>query len=149
MTVRTVVQADDIDIAAEAARLETLGGGGIASFTGIVRGDGRLVELFLEHHPGMTGQALAALAAEAMRRWPLLGVTLVHRHGTLVPGARIVFVGTAAAHRAAALAACAFLIDRLKTVAPFWKRERFADGRERWVEPRAEDVTADARWEQA
>ncbi len=118
----------------------------MASFSGIVRGDGGLVELYLEHHPGMTQAAMLAMAQEASRRWDLLGVVVIHRFGALLPGDPIVFVGTAAAHRAAALESCAFLIDRLKTEAPFWKRETFADGRARWVEPRAADDEAAARW---
>lgn len=140
------VQAEPFDPGAELARLEALGGGGVASFTGIVRGEGDLVELTLEHYPGMTLGMMEAIAAEAAARWPLLGVTVIHRHGPLVPGDRIVFVGTASRHRAAALEACAFLIDWLKTRAPFWKRERFADGTSRWVEARAEDEAATARW---
>ena len=134
------------DAGVELACLSRLGGGGVASFTGIVRGDGGLTELFLEHHPGMTHAAMMAMANEAARRWDLLGVIVVHRHGVLAPGEPIVFVGTASAHRAAALEACAYLIDRLKTEAPFWKRETFADGTMRWVEARTEDDVAAARW---
>jgi molybdopterin synthase catalytic subunit len=144
ITVR--VQPEPFDPGIELAALEALGGGGIASFTGIVRGDGGLVELLLEHHPGMTSATLEQIAAEAARRWPLLGITLIHRIGALAPGERIVFVGTASRHRAAALEACAFLIDWLKTAAPFWKRERFADGRSSWVDARIEDDEAAARW---
>lgn len=144
ITVR--VQSEPFDPGVELAALEGLEGGGIASFTGIVRGDGGLVELMLEHHPGMTIAAMERIAAEAAGRWPLLGITLIHRVGGLAPGERIVFVGTASRHRAAALEACAFLIDWLKTAAPFWKRERFADGGSRWVEARAEDDEAAARW---
>jgi molybdopterin synthase catalytic subunit len=140
------VQADVFDPGDELAALEAFGGGGIASFTGIVRGDDGLVELLLEHHPGMTVATMEEIAAEAARRWPLLGITLVHRVGGMAPGERIVFVGTASRHRAAALEACAFLIDWLKTSAPFWKRERFADGNSRWVDARAEDDEAAARW---
>lgn len=140
------VQAGPFDPGVELAALETLGGGGVASFTGIVRGEGDLVSLTLDHYPGMTERAMRAVADEAAARWPLLGLTLIHRHGELNPGERIVFVGTAARHRGAALEACAFLIDWLKTKAPFWKRERFADGATRWVEPRAIDDAAAARW---
>ncbi|PTQ12875.1 molybdopterin synthase catalytic subunit [Sphingomonas oleivorans] len=140
------VQAEAFDPGVELTRLEALGGGGVASFTGLVRGDGGLVEMMLEHHPGMTEKAMRAVAEEAARRWPLLGIVLIHRYGPLVPGDRIVFVGTASAHRAAALEACAFLIDWLKTAAPFWKRERFADGTVHWVEAKAEDDAAAARW---
>lgn len=140
------LQAEPFDAGAELARLDALGGGGVASFTGIVRGDDGLTELLLEHHSEMTLAMMQALAAEAAERWDLLGVSVVHRHGPLGPGDPIVFVATAATHRGAALEACASLIDRLKTQAPFWKRESFADGRQRWVEPRASDDAAAARW---
>jgi len=138
--------ADDFAPGDALARLEALGGGGVASFTGIVRGGDGLAELLLEHHPGMTLARMEAIAAEAADRWPLLGLIVLHRYGALVPGDRIVFVGTAAMHRGAALEACHFLIDWLKTSAPFWKRERFDDGRTRWVESRVEDDAAVARW---
>ena len=140
------LQAGPFDAGAELARLDALGGGGVASFTGIVRGNGGLTELLLEHHPQMTLATMRTLAEEAAERWDLLGVTIIHRHGALGPGAPIVFVATAAMHRAAALDACASLIDRLKTQAPFWKRETFADGRQSWVEARASDDAAAARW---
>lgn len=147
MTPEVRVQAEPFDPGSELARLEALGGGAVASFTGLVRGDGGLVEMLLEHHPGMTHKALAAIAAEAAARWPLIGITLIHRFGVLRTGDRIVFVGTASSHRAAALESCAFLIDWLKTKAPFWKQERLADGSARWVEARAEDEAAAGRWE--
>ena len=140
------VQDGPFDPGAELDRLEALGGGGVASFTGIVRGEGDLVSLTLDHYPAMTERAMRAVADNAAARWPLLGLTVIHRHGELRPGERIVFVGTAARHRAAALESCAFLIDWLKTKAPFWKRERFADGSTNWVEPRAIDDEAAARW---
>ncbi len=140
------LQQAPFDAGAELLRLDGLGGGGVASFTGIVRGAGGLAELFLEHHPGMTGPAMQAMAREAVHRWELLGTILIHRFGALAPGDPIVFVGTAAAHRAPALEACAYLIDRLKTEAPFWKRETFVDGTSRWVEARVEDDRAAARW---
>ena len=140
------VQPDRFDAGVELARLDALGGGGVASFTGIVRGDDGLTELLLEHHSAMTLEMMQALAAEAAERWSLLGVVVIHRHGALGPGEPIVFVATAATHRGAALDACASLIDHLKTQAPFWKRETFVDGRQRWVEPRASDDAAAARW---
>jgi len=140
------VQAGTFDCGAELARLESLGAGGLASFTGIVRGDGDLVELLLEHHPAMTEQTMRAIAEEAERRWPLLGIIVVHRYGRLTVGERIVFVATASRHRAAALESCAFLIDWLKTKAPFWKRETFADGGSRWVDAKLEDDLAAQRW---
>ena len=146
MSMIVSVQAEPFDPGAELARLEALGGGAVASFTGLVRGDGGLCEMLLEHHPGMTAKALEAIAAEAASRWPLAGITLIHRFGALRPGDRIVFVGTASSHRAAALESCAFLIDWLKTKAPFWKQERFADGASRWVDAKADDDEAAARW---
>jgi molybdopterin synthase catalytic subunit len=140
------VQQARFDAGAELIRLDRLGGGGVASFTGLVRGDGGLVEFFLEHHPGMTQSAMQAIAQAAAQRWGLLGAILIHRVGTLGPGDPIVFVGTASAHRAAALEACAFLIDQLKTDVPFWKRETFGDGARRWVERHESDDRAAARW---
>jgi molybdopterin synthase catalytic subunit len=144
---RILVQTGDFDVGAELARLEALGGGGVASFTGVVRGGNGLQALELEHHPGMTQAMMTRIAEEAARRWPLLGVTAIHRHGRLLPGQRIVLTAAASPHRAAALEATAFLIDWLKTRAPFWKKEHFADGRSRWVEARAEDDAAATRWE--
>ncbi|MES2497880.1 MAG: molybdenum cofactor biosynthesis protein MoaE [Pseudomonadota bacterium] len=141
------VQTADVDVGAELARLEVLGGGGVASFTGVVRGGGGLQALELEHHPGMTEAMMTRIAEEAAARWPLLGVTAIHRHGRMLPGQRIVLVAAASPHRAAALEATNFLIDWLKTRAPFWKKEHFADGTSRWVEARAEDDDAAARWD--
>jgi molybdopterin synthase catalytic subunit len=140
------VASDSFDAGVEIDRLAAAGVGGIASFIGVVRGDGGLASLTLDHYPAMTERALQVLAETAKARWDLAGVTVVHRVGTMVPGDRIVFVGTASAHRAAALESCAFLIDRLKTEAPFWKREVFADGRTEWVEARATDQEAATRW---
>jgi len=141
------VQVEPFEPGAELARLEALAPGAVASFTGLVRGDDGLVAMELEHYPAMTQAALERVVAEAMARWPLSGVIVIHRHGRLVPGDRIVFVGTASSHRAAALDGCAFLIDWLKTKAPFWKRELLGDGRARWVEARVHDDEAAARWE--
>ena len=143
----TITVGDDaFDIGGEIARLGVHGVGAVASFVGIVRDDGELTALTLEHYPGMTEAALAALAHEAHDRWSLLAATIYHRVGPLAPGDPIVFVGTSAPHRRDALEACAFLIDRLKTDAPFWKRESFGDGREAWVELRATDEAASTRW---
>jgi molybdopterin synthase catalytic subunit len=141
------VQPEDFDPGAELVRLEALAVGAVSSFAGLVRGDDGLAAMTLEHYPAMTLPALQAIADEAARRWLLAGVIVIHRHGRLMPGDRIVFVGTASSHRAAALESCAFLIDWLKTEAPFWKREEWGDGSARWVEARAEDDTAKARWE--
>jgi molybdopterin synthase catalytic subunit len=143
---RVKIQSDAFDVGAELARLEVSGAGAVASFTGLVRGDGDLIELILEHYPGMTEAALQRLADTAMSRWALGNVTIIHRVGPMAPGERIVFVGTASPHRLAALEACGFLIDRLKTDAPFWKQEHFADGQTQWVEPRESDDAAAARW---
>ncbi|MFT9016941.1 molybdenum cofactor biosynthesis protein MoaE, partial [Acetobacter malorum] len=106
-----------------------------------------LESLTLEHYPGMTEKILTELAAEAIKRFSLIGCTLIHRVGTLVVGAPIVFVGTSSAHRAEALAGTNFLIDRLKTGAPFWKCERYQDGRQVWVEAREADDKAAASWD--
>jgi len=148
---RVLVQAEDFDLGAETAAL-TAGRtdiGGIASFIGTVRdtaGGRRITAMTLEHYPGMTERAMAAIAAEAGLRWNLLGCTLIHRVGRLLPGANIVLVLAASPHRQAALDATGFLIDWLKTRAPFWKKETFADGTDSWVAARDEDETAAARW---
>lgn len=143
--IRIVVDREPIDLAVEMAAIEANGAGAVATFTGLVRADDGVGTLELEHYPGATEAALRTLAAGATERWLLLFVTIVHRVGVMHPGERIVFVGVSAPHRGAALEACAFLIDRLKTDAPFWKREmRGADAR--WVEPRGSDDAAAARW---
>jgi molybdopterin synthase catalytic subunit len=144
------VQREDFDVGAELTAL-THGNhriGGVASFVGLVRdvaGDQAIGAMTLEHYPGMTEKMLAKIEAEARRRWALEDCLIVHRFGRLEPGDRIVLVVTASAHRQAALEACAFLIDWLKTKAPFWKREQTAQG-EQWVEARAGDDQAAARW---
>jgi len=122
------------------------GVGALASFIGIVRGDDGLAALTLEHYPAMTERALVALGEQAAARWPLAAVAIHHRVGRLVPGDPIVMIACASAHRSAALDACAFLIDRLKTDAPFWKREEFINGCSEWVEPRPGDALAAGRW---
>jgi molybdopterin synthase catalytic subunit len=145
--IRVLVRDAVIDVAAELDALERAGGGAVASFTGLVRDDGGVEELFLEHYPGATEEALTRLAADAENRWSLVSATVIHRVGAMKPGERIVFVGTVAAHRAGALDACTFLIDRLKTDAPFWKREtRGQDAR--WVGERDSDRDAADRWKQ-
>ena len=140
------VQPGNFDPARLQAMLEETNPGAIATFTGLVRGTGGVTRMTLEHYPGMTERALDTLADEALSRWPLSAVCLVHRYGPLEPSDRIVFVGCASAHRAAALDACAFLIDRLKTDAPFWKREEQSDGSARWVEAKSDDEDAASRW---
>ncbi|MBN8889810.1 MAG: molybdenum cofactor biosynthesis protein MoaE [Rhodospirillales bacterium 70-18] len=145
------VQQGAFDIGAEIAALGAGRAdiGGIGCFVGTVRDQahGRAITaMTLEHYPGMTEQAMARIAAAAEARWALLGCTLLHRVGELRPGEGIVLVLAAAAHRQAALDATGFLIDWLKTRAPFWKKERFADGQEGWVDAREADDTAAARW---
>lgn len=137
----------DFDPGVELAALEALGGGGVASFTGLVRDDGGLQALHLDHYPGMTERQVEAAVREAASRWPLLGATVIHRHGTLEIGARIVFVGTASSHRVAALESCAFLIDWLKVSAPFWKRMIRRDGTSDWVEAVGADDARAAAWD--
>jgi molybdopterin synthase catalytic subunit len=137
-------------MAAEIARMTdaNTGIGGVCTFTGLVRdmaGDTGIEAMTLEHYPGMTEQALAEVEAEARQRWPLDDVLIIHRHGRLEPGDRIVLVATAAAHRDAAFDACRFLIDWLKTRAPFWKLEQTAKGTD-WVEAKASDDDAAAKW---
>ena len=144
--IRVVVSLAPIDVAAETALAEAGGAGAVATFTGLVRADDGVGTLELEHYPGATEAALERLCEEATARWSLAAATVVHRVGPMTPGERIVFVAAAAAHRAAALDACAYLIDRLKTDAPFWKRE--TRGHEaRWVEARGSDEAAAARWD--
>ena len=143
--IRVSVDPAPIELSVEVAALEERGAGGVATFTGLVRGGDGVTALELEHYPGMTEAVLCDLAEAATERWALLGVTIVHRVGAMAPGERIVFVGTAAHHRREALEACAYLIDRLKTDAPFWKREM--RGREAaWVEARDSDGAAAERW---
>jgi len=148
---RISVQEADFDIGAEFAAL-TAGRsdiGGIGCFVGTVRsnpGD-PVAALTLEHYPAMTSPAIARIVAEAERRWSLLGCTVIHRVGRLAAGQNIVLVLAAAAHRQPALDATAFLIDWLKTKAPFWKQEESADGAATWVEARDADEAAAARWQ--
>lgn len=143
------VQTEDFDVGAEIAAL-TAGRtdiGGIGCFVGTVRDNGRTVTgMTLEHYPGMTERAIAAIADQAAERWPLLGCTVIHRVGPLRPGDNIVLVIAASAHRQAALDATAFLIDWLKTKAPFWKREDRPGGDGAWVDAREEDNAAASRW---
>ena len=144
------VQCEDFDVGAEMAALTrgSTAAGGVAAFVGLVRegeGDGRITAMTLEHYPGMTERALEAIEAEARRRWPLAASLVIHRYGRLEPGQRIVLVATASAHRAAAFAACEFLVDWLKTKAPFWKLEETASGA-RWVAAQDSDEDAAKRW---
>jgi molybdopterin synthase catalytic subunit len=144
------VQREDFDIGAELAQL-TDGNtkvGGLASFVGLVRDladQGAVSAMTLEHYPGMTEKRLAEIEAEARSRWPLESVLIIHRYGRLEPGDRIVLVATTSAHRQAALESCAFLIDWLKTKAPFWKLEEGSKGAA-WVEAKASDDRAAEKW---
>lgn len=144
------VQAEDFDIGAELGRM-TAGRtdvGGLASFVGLVRERteaGALSAMTLEHYPGMTEKRLGEIETEALKRWPLTATLIIHRYGRLMPGERIVLVATASSHRQAALESCQFLIDWLKTRAPFWKLEETAEGSE-WVAARATDEHAAERW---
>jgi len=144
------IQHEDFDVGAELAKL-TAGNtavGGLAVFVGLVRdvaGDEAVGGMTLEHYPGMTEKMLARIEEEARARWPLEASLIIHRVGRLEPGDRIVLVAAASAHRAAAFDACAFLIDWLKTQAPFWKQEETGQG-PRWVEARDSDDEAAARW---
>ena len=146
----TRVQQADFDVAGLQSGL--LQGaaeeGAIASFTGYVRGGERgreLEAMVLEHYPGMTERCIQDFLEQAAGRWPLLAAAVVHRVGTLRPGEQIVWVGVAAAHREAAFAACEFIMDYLKTGAPFWKKEIGPSG-SRWVEARADDLARAGRW---
>jgi molybdopterin synthase catalytic subunit len=145
--IRVAVQTDAIDVAAEIDRHDAGGHGASASFIGRVRGEDGLTELFLDHHPVLTEAGLAGLAHAAADRWHLAALTLIHRVGAMAPGETIVLVLASSPHRAEALAAAEYLIDRLKTDVMLWKRETFADGRVRWVEPREGDHARAGRWD--
>jgi molybdopterin synthase catalytic subunit len=144
------IQAEDFDAGAEIARLS--GGrkdiGAIVTFCGLCRDDGgRLAALELEHYPGMAEAEISRIADEAIERWPLTGLTVIHRFGRIAPGANIVLVVTASSHREAAFEAACFLMDYLKSRAPFWKKEHLADGGQGgWVEVKTSDDKAAARW---
>jgi molybdopterin synthase catalytic subunit len=144
------VRTDDFDIAAEIDALTAADRdiGAVVSFTGLVRemtGDGAIQSMELEHYPGMTERALEEIAEQARARWPLQGVRIIHRHGPLAPGDRIVLVLAASRHRQAAFEAAEFLMDYLKTRAPFWKKETGPRGA-RWVDAREADDKAAKRW---
>ncbi|MDP2792625.1 MAG: molybdenum cofactor biosynthesis protein MoaE [Sulfurisoma sp.] len=141
------VQQADFDAGAEISALGGDGVGAVASFVGLVRGAG-IAAMTLEHYPGMTESALAEIVAQARGRWNLLGVRVIHRVGRLLPGSRIVFVGVASGHRHDAFAACEFIMDYLKTQAPFWKYEETPTGG-RWVDARAADDAALNRWRES
>jgi len=145
------VQREDFSLQVEADRLRALYGntGAIVTFSGLVRDlhDGTAVRaLTLEHYPGMTESSLRAIAQDAAQRWPLQGLIIIHRIGELPAAAQIVFVGVSSAHRQAAFSACEFVMDYLKTRAPFWKKCHAADG-DYWVEAKLSDDSAAARWQ--
>jgi molybdopterin synthase catalytic subunit len=148
---KIMVQSEPFDLGAEVNAMShgRTDIGAIASFIGLARdhNDGSgVTAMTLEHYPGMTEKALAALVDEACARWSLLDVTVIHRVGRLLPGDPIVLVAVASSHRGDAFAACEFIMDALKTRAPFWKKEETPQG-ERWVEARASDDAAAARWD--
>ncbi len=151
MTPRIQVQAENFDLNAELARLQAdVGTGAVVNFIGQVRQSGDrddIVALELEHYPGMTERCLHDLAMAAHQRWPLTGVTVLHRIGRLALGAPIVLVVTASAHRQHAFAACEHIMDFLKTDAPFWKKEINRAGEAQWVAAKASDQAATERWQ--
>ncbi len=144
------VQPEPFDMAAELAPLSALGGGAVASFLGIARSDtnahGAVTAVELEHYPAMTQAALSGLVDAAWARWALLGCVIIHRVGIIAVNEAIVLVGTASPHRAAALESTAFLIDRLKTEAPFWKKEHRSGGTAAWVDIKESDHAAAQKW---
>lgn len=145
---RIRVQPEAFDLAAEVAALEGASVGAVVTFTGLVRNQsalGEVTAIELEHYPAMTSKSLEAIAAEAQQRWPLLGLTLIHRIGYLAVGEPIVMVAVASKHRDAAFQAASFLMDFLKTRAPFWKKE-WVGGQAHWVEAKTTDVAAADRW---
>ena len=142
------IQSDPFDPGAELSGFsrDRSDVGAIVSFTGVVRNDGGTLErMEIEHYPGMTEQAIAGIVAEAESRWPLSDVLVIHRHGSLAPGEVIMMVATASSHRAAAFVAADFLMDYLKSRAPFWKKEITASGAS-WVQAKNADETALQRW---
>lgn len=144
--IKIAVGPEDFDIGAETLRVAGQGGGAIASFIGQVRDDGKLASLELEHYPAMTQKALREIAETALAEWPLHAVTIIHRVGALAVGENIVLVVTGSDHREAAIESCSFIMDRLKTVAPFWKKETRTDGATKWIEERESDIEAAEKW---
>lgn len=146
---RIAVQTDNFDAGALIAQLsQGEGAGAVASFVGVVRsgsGEDSIAAMTLEHYPGMTERALDAIVREAQQRWQIIDVTVIHRVGRLLPGEQIVFVGVASRHRGESFDACEFIMDYLKTRAPFWKKEETAQGAH-WVDARESDDLAAAKW---
>jgi molybdopterin synthase catalytic subunit len=150
MYLKVSVQPDDFDVGAELQQLRaaTPQAGALVNFVGLVRevaADGRLSQMVIEHYPGMTEKALQQIAQQATQRWPLLGIRMIHRVGSLTAQAQIVLVAATSLHRQAAFEACAFMMDYLKTEAPFWKKE-VGDFGQHWVEARASDEQAKQQW---
>jgi molybdopterin synthase catalytic subunit len=143
---RVLISDEPISADVALSGLSDLGGGAVSSFTGISRDDGGVTAIELEHYPGMTESSLMRLIDEAFTRWTLLGAAIVHRIGRVAVGEPVVVVGAASRHRADALEATAFLIDRLKTDAPFWKKEHYADGTSVWVDAKSSDDDRSSRW---
>jgi len=146
--IKIAIGPADFDIGAETLTVAGQGGGAIASFVGQVRDDGNLESLELEHYPAMTRKALQEIAETALSDWSLHAVTIIHRVGKLAVGENIVLVVTGSDHREAAIKSCSFVMDKLKTVAPFWKKETSADGATKWIEERASDVEAAGKWKE-
>ncbi len=146
MTVRLQTQGFDPGAELTGFSATVSGAGAVVSFTGVVRDiDGGLRHMEIEHYPGMTEKAISAIVETARSRWPLADVLVIHRHGRLAPGENIMMVATASAHRTAAFEAAEFLMDYLKSRAPFWKKEVTADGAD-WVAAKDEDEAALDRW---
>lgn len=153
MSARLIVSVQEDDFDCSALQTQLLAGdageGAVATFTGYVRNANEgsdVVSMTLEHYPGMTQKSIAEILEQAEQRWPLIAATVVHRVGTLPLGDQIVWVGVASAHRAAAFSACEFVMDYLKTRAPFWKKEQGPDGG-RWVDARETDTSRADRWQ--
>lgn len=142
------IAPDPFDAGAELNRFAAgvTGAGALVSFSGLVRGDGGMTAMEIEHYPGMTEKAVASITAEALSRWSLTDALVIHRHGRLPVGETIMMVATAAPHRADAFAAAEFLMDYLKSRAPFWKKEHRADGTA-WVAAKEDDEAALTRWQ--
>lgn len=150
MAIRILIQHDDFDLAAEYQRLrsENPQAGAIVTFTGLVRdfnAAGNVTGIVLEHYPGMTEKSLQRIAAQAVERWGVSGITIIHRVGELLSTEQIVLTGVAASHRSEAFSAAEFIMDYLKTEAPFWKRECHPEG-ESWVDAKATDQRSRDRW---
>ncbi len=146
MMQHTALQAKAFDAGEELRKFESKRLGAIASFSGLVRSENEIIALSIEHHPVMTQKALKKLCDITTQRYHLLGVTIIHRYGTLKLGEPIVFVAAASEHRKEAMEAIIFMMDRLKTDVPLWKKEIFADGSSRWIDQKQSDVERSSSW---